>query len=201
MRCFKYYISCILILMCTIAYSQATFQVIESEGQYTYIEQRGINVTPINMHTPGIILRIPSGIKTVKICQGVILVFSSGQYISINQSHVDDSFAQEPPLFKYKKLTVTDYEGVTNGNEEYKTRHGKSWFYCCIEGEYATLYVAVRKKNVKKFIAPIVGERIAENCEQAAKWKIEYGKDRGEYYTNEKNHPGKKFSRKYIVHQ
>lgn len=202
MRCFKCFLTfCISTLICTIAYSQATFQVIESDGQYTYIEQRGNNISPINKHTPGIILRIPSGIKTVKICQGIVLVFSGGQYIRINQTHVDDSFCQEPPVFKYKSLTVTNYEGVTSDNEDYRTRCGKSWFYCIIEGEYADLCIAVRKNNVKKFLTPIVGEELSATCAQAARWKIEYGKNRGKYYTRERDHPGKKFSRKFIVHQ
>ena len=40
MKCYKYFLSSILLLMSTFVYSQGTFQVIESNGQYTYIERK-----------------------------------------------------------------------------------------------------------------------------------------------------------------
>lgn len=45
------------------------------------------------------------------------------------------------------------------------------------------------------------GDDLAAMFADAAKFKEEFPKDRGKYYTSEQDHPGKKFSRKYIVHQ
>lgn len=184
--------------MCTIVYSQGTFRIIESNGQYTYIEQPGPNLRPIDRHTPGIILSIPRGIVTVKYCGDIILVYPRGQYIRIDHHIVDYSPNREPPVFTPRISSVRDFDYVT---DEYKTGHGKSWFYCSLEGEYATLYVVVRKSNVQKILAPILGDDLAASFARAAKFKEDFPKDRGKYYICEQDHPGKKFSRKYIVHQ
>lgn len=199
MKCYKYFLSCILLLMSTFVYSQGTFQVIESNGQYTYIEQPGPNLHPIDRHTPGIILSIPRGIVTVKYCNDHILVYPRGQYIRIDYHVVDYLPNREPPVFTSPRISsVRDFDYVT---EDYKTGRGRSWFYCSFEGEYATLYVVVRKRNVQKFLAPIIGDDMAARFARSAKFKEEFPKDRGKYYTSEQDHPGKKFSRKYIVHQ
>ena len=42
---------------------------------------------------------------------------------------------------------------------------------------------------------------MAARFARSAKFKEEFPKDRGKYYISKQDHPGKKFSRKYIVHQ